>query len=195
MYSNCIKKENYNLIILADGDIIIKRHIGGGLHMDWNIFWSAFGAIGTTLGSLLTAGAVIIAVKQYRQPLKKAIKVEFSSAFLVLSDEPLHLVCIAVKNKGIRALQIDSIYVRGNKKKAWMNSAQYDSVAKVEFPAKIEPEECIKFLFEEEKFRNILRKAVNDKVLRKKQRLVIFVTDSLGENYYCKTQIPIHKMI
>lgn len=192
MNSNCIK--DYNLIMPADGDIIIKRHIGG-LYMDWSIFWSAFGAIGTTLGSLLTAGAIIIAVKQYRQPLKKAIKIEFSSAFLFLPDEPFPLVCITVKNKGIRALQIDSINIKGNKKKIWINNAQYNSSAKVGFPAKIEPEECIKFLFEEENFRNVLRKAVKDKVLRKKQRLVIFVTDSLGENYYCKTKIPIQKMI
>ena len=33
--------------------------------MDWNLFWSAFGAIGTTFGSLITAVAVIVAVYQY----------------------------------------------------------------------------------------------------------------------------------
>ena len=32
--------------------------------MDWNLFWSAFGAIGTTVGSLITGVAVVVAVKQ-----------------------------------------------------------------------------------------------------------------------------------
>ena len=39
--------------------------------MNWNLFWSAFGAIGSTLGSFVTAIALIIAIKQYKQPLKK----------------------------------------------------------------------------------------------------------------------------
>lgn len=50
-----------------DSNINRKR----GVSMDWNIFWAAFGAIGTTIGSLITASAVVVAVKQYKQPLKK----------------------------------------------------------------------------------------------------------------------------
>lgn len=53
--------------------------------MDWILFWTAFGAIGTTLGSLITAIAVAIAVRQYKQPLVKRLKIEFSSAIPVLS--------------------------------------------------------------------------------------------------------------
>ena len=30
--------------------------------MDWSLFWDAFGAIGTTAGSLITAIAVVVAV-------------------------------------------------------------------------------------------------------------------------------------
>lgn len=41
--------------------------------MDWNLFWSAFGAIGSTLGSFITAIALIVAIKQYKQPLKKEL--------------------------------------------------------------------------------------------------------------------------
>ena len=42
--------------------------------MDWQLFWTAFGAVGTTLGSLITAIAVVVAVIQYKQPLKKQVK-------------------------------------------------------------------------------------------------------------------------
>ncbi len=165
--------------------------------MDWNVFWSAFGAIGTTIGSLITAGAVIVAVKQYKQPLKKVIKVEFTSAVSLdeISGRLLCFYCVSIKNKGIRALQIDSISIKGNKKKLWINNAQFNSNAKVNLPIKIEPEENKDFLFEIENFKNALRKAVSDKVLRKNQRLIIFATDSLGDNYYCKTKAFIRQIV
>ena len=51
--------------------------------MDWDIFWNAFGAIGTTLGSLITAIAVVVAVIQYKQPLNKRLKISLTTAFPV----------------------------------------------------------------------------------------------------------------
>lgn len=165
--------------------------------MDWNIFWSAFGAIGTTVGSLITAGAVVVAVKQYKQPLKKVIKVEFTSAASLdeISGRSLCFYCVSIKNKGIRTVQINSINVKGNKKKLWINNAQFNSNAKVNLPIKIEPEENVNFLFEIENFKNALKKAVSDKVLRKNQRLIIFAEDSLGDNYYCKTKALIRQIV
>lgn len=165
--------------------------------MDWNIFWSAFGAIGTTIGSLITAGAVVIAVKQYKQPLKKVIKVEFTSAVSLneISGRSLCFYCVSIKNKGIRTVQINSINIKGNKKKLWINNAQFNSNAKVNLPIKIEPEENIDFLFEIENLKNALRTAVSDRVLRKNQRLIIFATDSLGDNYYCKTKTLIRQIV
>ena len=165
--------------------------------MDWNIFWSAFGAIGTTIGSLITASAVVIAVKQYKQPLKKVIKVEFTSAVSIdeISGRSLCFYCVSIKNKGIRTVQINSINVKCNKKKLWINNAQFNSNAKVNLPIRIEPEENIDFLFEIENFKNALRKAVSDKVLRKNQRLIIFAKDSLGDNYYCKTKALICQIV
>lgn len=83
--------------------------------MDWNLFWNAFGAIGTTVGSLITACAVVIAVKQYKQPLDKLIKVQFSSAIASILGKSVALYCISIKNKGIRTVEISSINVKGKK--------------------------------------------------------------------------------
>ncbi|NBH83445.1 hypothetical protein D7X88_19045 [bacterium C-53] len=92
-------------------------------------------------------------------------------------------------------MQVNSINVKGNKKKLWINNAQFNSNAKVNLPIRIEPEENVNFLFEIENFKNALRKAVSDKVLRKNQRLIIFVEDSLGDNYYCKTKALIRQIV
>lgn len=165
--------------------------------MDWNLFWNAFGAIGTTVGSLITAIAVVVAVKQYKQPLDKVIKVEFTSALSrdVNSGKPLSFYCISVKNKGIREVQINSLNIYGKKKKVWINNVQFDSNVKINLPTKVLPEECKEFLFEVDNFRNALKMSVGDKVLKKNQKVVIMVTDSLGESYFCKTDIRIKKMI
>lgn len=40
---------------------------------DWNLFWNAFGAIGTTVGSIATAVAVIVALWQTKFNEKKEI--------------------------------------------------------------------------------------------------------------------------
>ena len=164
--------------------------------MDWNLFWTAFGAIGTTLGSLITALAVVIAVKQYKQPLNKIVKVEMCSA--VSCDElgnPLEFYCIIIKNKGIRTVQINSINIQGKKKVLWLNNAQFDSNAKINLPIKIEPEESKDFLFEVNNFKKQIKKAVVSKAIGKNQRLVVFVTDSVSDKYYCKTNMRISSLI
>lgn len=164
--------------------------------MDWNLFWTAFGAIGTTIGSLVTAGAVVVALMQYRQPLKKILKVEFSSAIGNNEDnESVLLYNISIKNKGIRPVQLNSLFISGNGKNLWINNAQWDYSIKKELPMKIEPEESIEFWFDMDNFNRELKKAVDKKVLLKHKKLMIFVTDSLGEKYFCKTNIRIKKLI
>ena len=43
--------------------------------MDWNLFWTAFGAIGATVGSVATAAAVIVALWQTRISFKKKLQI------------------------------------------------------------------------------------------------------------------------
>lgn len=49
--------------------------------MDWNLFWSAFGAIGGTLGAVATTAAVVVALWQTKYSQKKIIKLAFSDNF------------------------------------------------------------------------------------------------------------------
>ena len=165
--------------------------------MNWNLFWSAFGAIGTTIGSLITGIAVIIAVKQYRQPLKKAINMGFTSAVSMdeISGKPLYFYCITLKNRGLRTLQINSFHVKGDRKSLWINNIQFDSNAKVRLPFRLDPETSVDFLIEGDVFRNALREAVANNELKKNQRLILFATDSLGDRYYCKPFLWVRQLI
>lgn len=164
--------------------------------MDWNLFWSAFGAIGTTVGSLITACAVLIAVKQYRQPLEKRIKVDVCAA--ISSDmlgNILEFVCISIKNKGVRTIQIKSVNIQGNGKVLWLNNAQYESNVKVEFPTKIEPEECKDYYFERGIFKAELKKAIEKGVINPNKKLIVFATDSIGDRYFCKTKLKVGNLL
>ena len=49
--------------------------------MDWNLFWSAFGAIGGTLGAVATTAAVVVALWQTKYSQKKIINLLFQIIF------------------------------------------------------------------------------------------------------------------
>ena len=55
--------------------------------MDWNLFWTAFGAIGGTLGAVATTAAVIVALWQTKYANKKRLKVEFSDNIIVVPSQ------------------------------------------------------------------------------------------------------------
>lgn len=52
----------------------------GGEVPDWTLFWTAFGAIGSTIGSAATTIAVIVALWQTKYPYKKNLKLKFSDS-------------------------------------------------------------------------------------------------------------------
>ena len=95
--------------------------------MDWQLFWTAFGAIGTTLGSLITAIAVVVAVIQYKQPLKKKVKLTVGTSIPVYGKE-LGEDCLSISlaNTGIRDVVITNIYLDTGTKKLVVNSLMVD---------------------------------------------------------------------
>lgn len=53
--------------------------------MDWLLFWTAFGAIGGTIGALATATAVFVALWQTKYSNKKKLKLAFSDDVVIAS--------------------------------------------------------------------------------------------------------------
>ena len=115
--------------------------------MDWNLFWSAFGAIGTTVGSLITAIAVVIAVKQYKQPLEKKIIVSYGMTVPIMSDNSMgrYHTYIDAKNTGIRDITITGFYFRTKKKNYYLNNMQSPVIQPISLPYVLHQEECATF--------------------------------------------------
>ncbi len=160
---------------------------------EWNLFWNAFGAIGTTIGSFITAIAVFVAILQYRQPLIKVIKVRMNSA-MSCDSKATHLYVISAVNRGMRKVLINSVFILGKSQKVLLNYAQQIRYS-MQLPVELEPDRRLEVYFEEMQFKEIVKKAVDDKVLNPKGKLVVCVQDELGEEYTFNTKIKISEII
>ena len=131
--------------------------------MDWSIFWEAFGAIGTTIGSLVTAIAVIVAVVQYKQPFLKKIRVKFNLAISNLDNAVKAYYQVTIINRGIRPCSITSIWIKGKSNNMFLNRAQVEVYGHVEFPFLLQQEETISVFFEQGHLQSQLKELYHSK--------------------------------
>lgn len=79
---------------------------------DWNLFWTAFGAIGGTLGAFATLLAVIVALWQTKYENRKRLKLSKLESIKVTDTSTGHVekefVAVKVCNIGNRAVSIKS---------------------------------------------------------------------------------------
>lgn len=156
--------------------------------MDWNLFWEAFGAIGTTIGSLVTAGAVVVAVKQYKQPLKKKIEIILQSAKILAIEGDNRYVVVDIYNRGMRELTICSIYIKTEYGKVFLNSMQALTKYTGILPAVLKPEGAVKLFFERKKFFDIIKELVDAGELKKGKNIILIVEDKTGGEYKYKSK-------
>lgn len=157
---------------------------------NWNLFWNAFGAIGTTIGSFITACAVIVAVKQYRQPFVKKIKIDFSLAMVNFEETPKPYYVIKFINTGIRECKITSMYIRGKKSNLFIfPPSQIPRYNNPQFPCFLPQEESCEIFFGYDDFRKLVSKQFENGWKPKYKRLRLYITDSAGNIYFQKFKI------
>lgn len=78
--------------------------------MDWNLFWTAFGAIGGTLGALATFVAVIVALWQTKLNYKKKVQLSFTDNITMLFRLPMMYTLL---KKVLNSLFLSSILSTG----------------------------------------------------------------------------------
>ena len=158
--------------------------------MDWNLFWSAFGAIGTTVGSMITAIAVVVAVYQYKQPLKKCIRISFNSSILVYpsDDSDDKMYTITVGNTGIRPVVLTNIYFQVGKKNLVLNNLEHPDCPKVQFPCTLNQEEAVSMHISYQRLKSMLGKLIAEKKISGRAKMKILVTDATGGEYFHNTK-------
>ena len=162
--------------------------------MDWNIFWSAFGAIGTTFGSLITAVAVIVAVYQYRQPFVKKVKTNFSVGIPIMTNNACGnlIFTICVSNTGIRDIEVTNIYLNIGSKNLVLNNV---CMMDVSFPQLLEQEKSLSMYIPCASVAAQMASMVASGEINEKTKVKVLTTDSSGKQYYFKTKYSVESII
>ena len=169
---------------------------------DYNLFWTAFAAIGQAVGAIATAAAVIVTLWQIKYANRKRLRLSFSDKNVVFSengDLEFHFVNLTVTNIGNRNVIIKNwgIKVSKNQNLLIVPDIKNPIIKMIQkpLPCTLEPEESMDLVFEIKLFLRNLREQVKDGRFSEKDKLTLYVTDSTGKMYFVKSKKTIKKYI
>lgn len=166
--------------------------------MDWNLFWTAFGAIGGTLGAVATTAAVIVALWQTKYANEKRLKVEFSDNVVIVPSEgdlsqKREYVGITATNIGNRRIKVCSWQVRfpdGHGALIVPDISPMGRMLAPAWPVLLEPEEQASQYWEKRLFYAFIKNEV-PQYNKKDAHLLWIVKDSTNKEYKVRS----HKTI
>lgn len=163
--------------------------------MDWNLFWTAFGAIGGTFGALATAVAVIVALWQTKYSQKKKVKLKFHDRMSTVGGiGGRNFVGISITNIGNRDVIVQSWGIKlYGKEFVIITQAMNDSVLNllnVSLPHILKIEESITLYYPIEQYVIALTNFVREKDIQPSKRVRFFFRDSTGKEHIVKTTKP-----
>ena len=170
--------------------------------MDWNLFWTAFAAIGQAIGAIATAAAVIVTLWQIRYANTKKLKLRFSDKNVVFSENgsiEFHFVALTVTNIGNRNVIIKNWGIKVTKKQNLLIVPDVTNpivnAIQQPLPCKLEPEQKVDLVFAIDLFLRNLKEQLKEGTFEEKDKLTIYVVDSTGKEYCVKSEKSIKKYI
>ena len=162
--------------------------------IDWNLFWTAFGAIGGTLGALATAAAVIVALWQTRYSQKKKLKLSFTDDIAVVPQNGTvvrRYVGVRIANIGNREVVITGWGFDLEKPHSMMIVPDLSPIEKAiqpKLPYRLQLEESITLYYQKDLFTKVVTERCDNDQLKKGQPIKFYVSDSTGKKHYINTQ-------
>ena len=158
--------------------------------MNWELFWTAFGAIGGTLGAVATTAAVIVALWQTKYANKKRLKVAFSDNIIAVPlqgdlSQKREYVEITVTNIGNRRIKVCDWQVRFPDGRVALIRQDISQTGKMPVPAwpiLLEPEDQASQYWEKQLFYAFIKDEA-PKYKKKNCRLLWIVRDSTNKEY------------
>ncbi len=169
--------------------------------MDWNIFWTAFGAIGGTLGAIATSTAVIVALWQTKVTYKKALKLSFSDSIVLVAENGVtfpRYVGLNVVNTGNRDIIIQNwgFKLKNDKRIIIVNdSTPLGKAIQPSLPHRLGIEESIDLYYQQKLFYQVLEENCNKQLLDVNKKLEWYVVDSTGKQYSVLSNKTINEYI
>ena len=167
--------------------------MNNAISFDWNLFWTAFGAIGGTVGALATAAAVIVALWQTKYNFKKKIRVKFTDSSIAVNDvSKRKLICVEIINIGNRDVNIQSWGFKVNKKKqfllyTYLADDPFLKSLNPKFPHAIKIEESQSLYYPLALFKEQMADFLKSKEIHPSKKIEFFIKDSTGKEYAVKT--------
>lgn len=167
--------------------------------MDWMLFWTAFGAIGGTVGALATAGAVIVALWQTKYAQRKKLKVKFDDKGVAVSNigtRLLEFISLTVTNVGNREVIIErwGFELKDNREMLIFSELPMRGIPsnlqdsfRNKFPHVLQIEQRTTFYYEKALFLALVQEHCSHGELDPKKPIRFFAKDTTGRKYYCKT--------
>jgi hypothetical protein len=169
---------------------------------DYNLFWTAFAAIGQAVGAIATAAAVIITLWQIKYANKKRLNLRFSDKNVVFSENgnlEFHFVNLTVTNIGNRNVIVKNWGIKVSKKQNLLIVPDIKNpivkMIQKPLPCTLEPEETMDLVFDIKLFLRNLREQIKDGVFSENDKLTLYVVDSAGKMYFAKSEKTIKKYI
>lgn len=162
--------------------------------IDWNLFWTAFGAIGGTLGALATAAAVIVALWQTKYSQRKKLKLSFTDDIAVVPQNGTVIrryVGVSIANIGNREAVITGWGFDLAKPQSMLivpDTSPIEKAIQPKLPYRLSLEESITLYYQKDLFTQVVTESCDNKQLKKDQPIRFYVSDSTGKKHYVNTQ-------
>lgn len=169
--------------------------------MDWNLFWTAVGAIGGTLGAFATTIAVIVALWQTKFSQKKRLKLSFTDNITIVPENGSfykQYIGVTVTNIGNRDVVIHNWGFNIDNENSMMIVQDTSAIGRMiqeKLPHRLIIEESITLYYEKKLFINVLKDLLKTNRLSENKQITFYVTDSTGKKHYIKTEKVVSKLI
>ena len=161
--------------------------------MDWNLFWTAFGAIGGTLGALATFVAVIVALWQNKFSYKKKLQLSFSDDITIVPENGnkfYHYVGVTITNIGNRDVVIQSWGFElddGSQMLIVPDTSPLGRVLQVKLPYRLQIEEGTTLRYKKTSCHNAISECIEKGKLKENKKIKFYVLDSTTKKHYVLT--------
>lgn len=161
--------------------------------MNWNLFWTALGAIGGTLGAIATFVAVVVALWQTKLNYKKKLQLSFTDNITVMPESgavSYRYVGVTITNVGNRDTVIQKWGFElddGSQMLIVPDISPIGKILQVKLPYRLQIEEGITLYYEKTLFRNSILDCIEKGKLKENKKIRFFVSDSTAKKHYVLT--------
>lgn len=162
--------------------------------MDWNLFWNAFGAIGTTIGTMATAVVALLTFRQYSlsKSTKLKIKIEAQaitkSSGLVMKYFVLNFINVGVVDLYVNEISIEvrgKHYHIGN----FFQLRNKNDNNKVPFPVKVTKDRMVSVEILDASLKRQIDFIKRENGIENIKGLTFVITEGNGKEYKKKIKI------